>query len=454
MKKLIVTFLSLCFFNSIGQTKSALFLGNSYTSVNNLPSLVNQLANSVQDTLIFDSNTPGGHRLMQHASNVTSISKIYSRDWDYVILQAQSQEPSWSLNQVSTEVFPYAKILCDTIRDNNSCTEPLFYMTWGRENGDAANCAFLPYLCTYEGMDSGLFANYTSMGIQNQAAVSPVGAVWNYLRANTAIDLYSADESHPSFAGSYAAAVTFYVMIFEKDPRLISLDLSLNNTDATAIRNAVYEVVYQNIENWNNDQYFKSEVNQSFCDSIFIGNNWLYSNQTYIDTLFGANQFGCDSMITYYLTNDTFTSGISISNNQLVADTSGLSYTWVDCQTEDTLATTSNPFYQPGASGTYQVIIHGQCDYITDCINYNWTGIQTNTPIALIQFNNNWLTYELSEQERGALSIYNLTGQLVYTSSITEKRGRVCLSQLSGQTIIMRFYSNNQTSYSKVFFIP
>jgi hypothetical protein len=25
-------------------------------------------------------------------------------------------------------------------------------MTWGRENGDAQNCEFVPWVCTYEGM--------------------------------------------------------------------------------------------------------------------------------------------------------------------------------------------------------------------------------------------------------------------------------------------------------------
>ena len=39
-------------------TRKVLFLGNSYTSVNNLPKMVYDVALSAGDTLIYDSHTP------------------------------------------------------------------------------------------------------------------------------------------------------------------------------------------------------------------------------------------------------------------------------------------------------------------------------------------------------------------------------------------------------------
>lgn len=72
-------------------------------------------------------------------------------------------------------------------------------------------------MCTYAGMDSLLHLRYMMMAEDNHAVVSPVGAVWNYIRANfPLIELYSPDESHPSVAGSYAAACCFYTSIFRK----------------------------------------------------------------------------------------------------------------------------------------------------------------------------------------------------------------------------------------------
>ncbi len=78
----ILIFLSL-FANSFlsAQTKSALFLGNSYTYYNNLPLLVSNLALSMGDTLEYDMNALGGYRLKNHATNTTTYQKIDSRNW-------------------------------------------------------------------------------------------------------------------------------------------------------------------------------------------------------------------------------------------------------------------------------------------------------------------------------------------------------------------------------------
>ena len=108
-------------------TKKALFLGNSYTAYNSLPNLVENIANSLGDSLIHDRNTPGGQTMAGHASNVTSLNKIASQEWDYVVLQSQSQEPSFPPSQVANDVFPYAEQLTDSIRKIHHA-EPLCFI--------------------------------------------------------------------------------------------------------------------------------------------------------------------------------------------------------------------------------------------------------------------------------------------------------------------------------------
>ena len=98
-------------------TKKVLFLGNSYTEVNNLPLLLKQMAASNEDELSFDSYTPGGYRFINHNSDPTTLSNINSATWDYVVLQAQSQETSLSQAQMEAEVFPYATSLSNIIRN-------------------------------------------------------------------------------------------------------------------------------------------------------------------------------------------------------------------------------------------------------------------------------------------------------------------------------------------------
>jgi hypothetical protein len=237
-------------------TKSVLFLGNSYTAVNNLPQLTADLALSAGDTLTFNSNTPGGYTLDGHSTNATSLQLIAQGNWDFVVLQEQSQLPSFPIGQVQTDCFPYAAILDSLITDANSCTETMFYMTWGRENGDASNCGFYPPVCTYQGMDSLLRLRYDQMAVDNHGVLSPVGALWNYLRTNNpGLQLYQADESHPSLEGSYAAACSFYATIFRKDPTLITDDYGLPGAVALGIRNAAKAVVYDSLLTWHIGEY-------------------------------------------------------------------------------------------------------------------------------------------------------------------------------------------------------
>ena len=232
-------------------TKRVLFLGNSYTNTNNLPLLLANIAQSTNDLLLYDSYTPGGYRLSDHAINTTSLAKIAQGNWDFVVLQEQSQLPSFPINEVNTLVFPYAANLNTLINSQNPCAETVFYMTWGRQNGDSQNCAAHPPVCTYSGMDDLLRERYLIMAEQQSAITAPVGAVWRYLRTNYPdMNLYSADGSHPSLLGSYAAACTFYTTLFRKDPTLISFQSTLTAVEAQTIKNAVKTIVFDQRSTW------------------------------------------------------------------------------------------------------------------------------------------------------------------------------------------------------------
>ncbi len=263
--------------------KQVLFIGNSYTAGNNLPQMVYDVAISAGDTVVFDSNTPGGMTFQGHTTNATTISKIQSGNWDFVVLQEQSQRPSFSDAQVQVEVFPYAAILDSIINEYNPCAETMFYMTWGRKNGDASNCAVWPPVCTYEGMDSLLYLRYMMMGQMNDAVVSPVGAVWRYLRVNhPEIELYLGDESHPSVEGSYAAAVCFYSCFFRKNPTNVTFNSTVNSGDALIIRNAVKTVVYDSLSKWYIGAY---DPVANFTSNI-TGNSVAFTNASEFATTY------------------------------------------------------------------------------------------------------------------------------------------------------------------------
>ena len=244
------------------QNKKArvLFIGNSYTHVNNLPQLVADMAASTGDTLEYDMSAPGGATLNYHYVFITATrEKIRTGRWDYVVLQEQSQVPATSPPYFYDWVYRFAKLLVEDVKLHNPCGETIFYMTWGRKNGDLTMCPRpigWPYFCYYHTMDSVLRARYMLMADSNRAAVSPVGPVWRYIRVNHPdIELYDVDESHPSTAGSYAAACSFYTAIFKKPATLVTYNFSLSSVVASNIRMAASKVAYDSLNFWSIGRY-------------------------------------------------------------------------------------------------------------------------------------------------------------------------------------------------------
>lgn len=235
------------------QTKEVLFVGNSYTFYNDLPNMVKQIALSFGDSLNYDQNTPGGATLQMHSANTQTLSKISQQQWDNVIIQCQSQEPSFSPSQVSNDVFPYAQILIDSIESNNICTEPIFFMTWGRKYGDQQNCQFYPPICTYVGMQQRLRESYLDMTFNHNATCSPVGMSWKEsIAQDSALNLYSSDNSHPSIYGSYLAACTFYATIFKKSPiGSTYMPIGIGHATAVSLQTIASNTVLDSLSTWN-----------------------------------------------------------------------------------------------------------------------------------------------------------------------------------------------------------
>lgn len=339
------------------QTKSALFIGNSYTAANNLPSLVSSMATSVGHSLIHSAQTPGGAQLNQHISNSTVINSISGGKWNFVVLQEQSQKPSFSPSYVASNVFPFAKRLCDTIRMFDSCTQPVFFMTWGRKFGDAGNCPSSPWLCTYEGMDSALAKSYNTMGTQNNAFVSPVGAVWKYIRNNdTTINLYTSDNSHPNINGSYAAACMFFTVFYRTDPRLISFNSTVNATTASFIRNAVKTVVYDSLSKWNvgNFDPVSAFTYQVFGNTLqFTNNSSLADNYTW--DFSDGNVIGTENPSHTYLSNGTYTVSLIASKCGL-SDTSYQTITVGTTNLEENESKKIEIYPNPSSSGMFRII--------------------------------------------------------------------------------------------------
>lgn len=299
--------------------------------------MVADLATSLGDHVDKDANTPGGATFEMHWNNATNYTKINAQPWDYVVFQGQSQEPSFPDNQVNTQTLPYVEMLADSVYANNFCTEVMYYMTWGRENGDPQ---WQP-ISTYNGMQSRLRSAYLRFADSVQGSVSPVGAVWKYIRDNhPTIDLYTADESHPSIHGSYVAACTFYTSIFQKPCTGATYTMGIDPTVAGQIQAAADLVVLDSLDTWS-----------------------LHHQATHTLADFG------------------FTVGLSGEVTFDNLSTKAQSYSWDfgDGQT----STDENPTVTYGTNGTYTVTLTATSECNVDVISYQ-VDVQT---VSLLEGN-------------------------------------------------------------------
>lgn len=278
MKSILPILCALFSVSAYAQTTSILFLGNSYIYTADLPGTLYNLALAGGDTIYREQNTPGGYTFQQHSTNATSLSKIASRNWDFVVLQEQSQIPSFPPSQVESQCYPYAQILVDSIKSNYQCTEPIFFMTWGRRDGDQSNCQFYAPLCTFEGMNARLRESYLEMGLDNSATVAPCGAAWQQMKLANATfwnGLYSGDGSHPSAWGTYLNACIFYATIFRQSPVGLNYYSSIGQADAEALQQLAEDIVIDSLSNW---YIGHQDINAEFTYELYSDTAYFTQN--------------------------------------------------------------------------------------------------------------------------------------------------------------------------------
>lgn len=231
------------------QETSVLFIGNSFTFMNGMPSMFKQIALAKGKRIIVDSIVQGGQDFNFHASRPETYSKIKERKWDYVIIQGHSNELAQPNSKVDTQSLPYAKMLVDSAKANNSCTQVILYMTWGYKNG---NAKWKP-ISTYDSMQYRITNQYLRFADLLDTKVSPVGEVWRDVRTNyPAINLYYTDLYHPNELGSYLSACTHFTTIFGESPIKNNAPILIDDASRQIIEFAASGVVLNNLGKWRN----------------------------------------------------------------------------------------------------------------------------------------------------------------------------------------------------------
>lgn len=221
-----------------------LFIGNSYTFVNDLPGMFAQLAGSGGHRVETGMAAEGGWTLAQHAGSSATLDKLAASQWDDVILQEQSEIPSIEQSR-ATQMYPAARQLVQKIRGAGAT--PIFFLTWAHRGGWPENG-----LPSYESMQGQINTGYLSIAQELAAPVAPVGAAWwTAVWQNSSLDLWQADGSHPTVQGTYLAACVFYAVVFRQSPEGLSYQAGLPPETAQALQTIAAKTVLSDPGKWN-----------------------------------------------------------------------------------------------------------------------------------------------------------------------------------------------------------
>jgi PKD repeat protein len=383
-------------------TTQVLFIGNSYTQVNDLPTLFSELALSKGKHPFVGTKANGGFTFQNHVNDPATFIKIKEKKWNYVVLQAQSQEPSFPYSQVTTATLPFSTQLADSVYANNFCSQPLYYMTWGRQNGDQQ----WDSINTFYKMNDRLRAGYMRFMEASEASVAPVGIAWKYVRDTyPAINLYSSDGSHPSLEGSYLAACVFYASIYRESPVNASFYSTVLPATAQLLQQAAALVVLDSLSTWK-----------------------LRANN--------------ETAIAHFSLNLTANS-IATQNKSWRST----SYSWDFGDGITSTATSPSHTFSSTGNFTVQLIAQNECGSDTASMQVTVTQLgieELNTAIQLHNNGNN--TYEFySPVKIDAIEVYNALGQQM--NAVIQANNTLDLSLVAKGVYYIRFTSfSGQTS--------
>ena len=197
-------------------TVRILFVGNSLTYGNDLPSMVAALARAQQLAWDVRSVTRGNASLHDHLAQGIVQQRLADERWDVVVLQ---QGPS-ALPESRVDLRAAVAELQPLIE--RAGARPALYMVWpGLDRMGAFDDVRESYALAAEDVGGAFIAAGETL---REAG-----------RRDPTIELYADDQFHPTPEGSYAAAITIFATLAGRDP--VGLPAVLTRADGTVLVN-------------------------------------------------------------------------------------------------------------------------------------------------------------------------------------------------------------------------
>ena len=181
----------------IGEGMPILFIGNSHTYVNDVPGILQALADSTGDKIAVMSLADPNLALIDHWNGGQALKQIETREWKFVVMQQ-----GWTPAGVCQDTLRLAaKRFEESIRASGA--QPALYQVWPPSNRP--------------GQWQGTIESYRLAANDVNGVLFPVAEAWQEFAKRDNTSLYL-DGLHANGAGSYLAALVMYARIFSKTP--------------------------------------------------------------------------------------------------------------------------------------------------------------------------------------------------------------------------------------------
>jgi len=251
-RKIIVYLILICILgfvlgkkqNSLASNQAirVLFIGNSLTAFNDMPSIVEKMGSTAKDKIRIETFmiARGGESLDRIVKSRMSSPSPYfkaieSKKWDHIVLQDHSKAPISGRNQM----IKAAEALVEINQRNKANT--IFFMTWApREKLHQIDEISMVYNNLSKSLDS---------------KVAPVGLAWDYITRNSTIDLYDFDGIHPNKVGTLLTACTIFSTITDQQCEFSSGDFpkKFSEKEMEYLRDTAWKVYISSLPKYNKE---------------------------------------------------------------------------------------------------------------------------------------------------------------------------------------------------------
>jgi hypothetical protein len=199
---------------SVGEGDPILFVGNSHTYVNDLPRILQALADSGGTKIAVASVANPNFALIDHWNDGAAASAISQRHWKFVVLQQ-----GWTPAGVCQDTLRLAtQRFAGVIRRSGG--QPALYQVWPPSNRPEQY--------------PGTIESYRLAAKDVDGVLLPVAEAWRVVQGrDPSLDLYL-DGLHANATGSYLTALVIYARLFHHSP--VGLPASLRTRAGQTIQ--------------------------------------------------------------------------------------------------------------------------------------------------------------------------------------------------------------------------